>query len=314
MKLIKNFHNITKDEQNTVLTIGNFDGIHLGHQEILNNARRVAHENNAKENSENLKSALLTFEPHPLKIIKPEKICDQRLFSLSQKLSFLSTNNLVDIVFLAGFDKQMADLSAEDFVKKILVEKLKIKHLVIGYDFTFGKNRQGDATLLQKLGKTYNFSFHQIAAKNNSDAEIFSSSKIRKFISAGDIKSANSMLGRPYEINGIVIQGKNLARSIGFPTANFLPRLDLIKPKFGVYKVLAKVDNKEYKAVLNFGIKPTFDGNIPLYEVHIFDYNQDIYGKKITVKLLNFIRSEQKFNGIEELKEQIRKDVITAHE
>ncbi len=305
MQIIKNFQNINQNLQNSVLTIGNFDGIHLGHQEILNNAKRIAA-------SENLKSALLTFEPHPLKIIKPDHVFDQRLFSLSQKLSFLKNNNLVDAVFLANFNHDLANLSAEDFVKKILVDQLKIKHLIIGYDFIFGKNRKGDAHLLQQLAGVYNFSFHQIAAKSNSETDVYSSTKIRNLILAGNIKAANQMLGRNYEICGTVIKGKELARTLGFPTANFLPRKDLIKPKFGVYKTKVLIDKKEYPAILNFGIKPTFNGTEPLFEVHIFDFNQEIYGKKITLELLDFIREEKKFNGIEELKEQIKKDVNIA--
>jgi riboflavin kinase / FMN adenylyltransferase len=306
MHIIKNFHNISPNFQNTVLTIGNFDGVHLGHQEILNNAKRIA-------SGENLKSALLTFEPHPLKIIKPNQIFDQRLCSLSKKLAFLKNRNLVDIVFISGFNKQLANLSAQDFVQKILVEKLKIKHLIIGYDFIFGKDRLGDANLLQKLAGVYNFSFHQIAAKSNVGNQVYSSTKVRNLIKSGDIKSANQMLGRNYQVSGIVIKGKELARTLGFPTANFLPKIDLIKPKFGVYKAKVLLDNQEYKAVLNFGVKPTFSDNWPLFEVHIFNFNKDIYGKKITIELLDFIREEQKFNSVEELKLQIGKDVETCN-
>lgn len=303
MRIIRNFQNINNNFKNSVLSIGNFDGIHLGHQEILGNAKRIAA-------SENLKSALLTFEPHPLKIIRPEQNFDQRLFSLSKKLSVLKNENLVDLAFIAGFNCKIREMEAKDFVKEILIDKLQIKHLVVGYDFIFGKNRSGNAQMLQELGKVYNFSFHQIAARNDDNSQIYSSSKIRKFILSGDIKSANSMLGREYEIDGIVISGKKLARQIGFATANFLPKKDLIKPKFGVYKVLASVDNKEYKAILNFGVKPTFDQNQPLFEVHIFDFDKEVYGQKISVKLLDFIREERKFSGIEELKEQIKKDIL----
>jgi riboflavin kinase/FMN adenylyltransferase len=300
MRIIKNFHNINHNFQNTVLTIGNFDGVHLGHQEILNNVNRIA-------SSENLKSALFTFEPHPLKIIKPNDFFDKRLQSLSKKLFFLKNQNLVDIVFLSSFNRRLANLSAEDFVEKILVKQLKIKHLIIGYDFIFGKNRLGNANLLQKLAEVYNFSFHQIAAKGNS-LEVYSSTKIRNFIGLGKIKEANQMLGYCYQIGGLVIKGKQLARNLGFPTANFLPKKDIIKPKFGVYKANVLFDNKVYPAILNFGVKPTFLGSKPLFEVHIFNFNQEIYGQKIIVELLDFIREEKKFNSIEELRLQIKKD------
>ncbi len=304
MQIIKNFNSIKPNLQNTVLTIGNFDGVHLGHQEILNNVKRIA-------DSENLKSALLTFEPHPLKIIKPTQIFDQKICSLSQKLAFFKKNHLIDAIFIGRFNQKLANLPAEDFVQKILVEKLKIKHLIIGYDFIFGKDRSGDANLLQKLAGIHNFSFHQIAAKSNSESQIYSSTKIRNLINSGNVKTANQMLGRNYQVSGVVIQGKQLARTLGFPTANFLPKKDLIKPKFGVYKVVVLIDGKEYPAILNFGIKPTFSGTKPLFEVHIFNFDKQIYGKKITVELLDFIREEKKFNSVEELKLQIEKDCKT---
>ncbi len=302
MQIIKNFQNINHNFQNTVLTIGNFDGVHLGHQEILNNAKRIA-------SSENLKSALLTFEPHPLKIIKPHQIFDQKLCSLSQKLTFLKNKDLVDIVFIGSFNKKLANLSAEDFVEKILVEKLKIKHLIIGYDFIFGKDRLGDANLLQQLAGVYNFSFHQIAAKSGVDHQVYSSTKIRNLVSQGNIRAANQMLGCNYQVNGVVIEGKKLARTLGFPTANFLPKKDLIKPKFGVYKANVLVDGEKHQAILNFGIKPTFLGTQPLFEAHIFNFSEEIYGKRITIELLDFVRAEKKFNSIEELKQQIKKDI-----
>ncbi|MFT6077581.1 MAG: riboflavin kinase/FMN adenylyltransferase [Rickettsiales bacterium] len=302
MQIIRDFQNITPELQNSVLTIGNFDGVHLGHQEILNNAKRIA-------SSENLKSALLTFDPHPLKIIRPESNFDRGLFSLSQKLDFLKKKDLVDVVFVSNFDERLANLSAEDFVREILVEKMKIKHLIIGYDFIFGKNRVGDANLLQKLAGIYNFSFHQIAAKHNLDGQVFSSTKIRNFIENGDVKSAKQMLGRNYQITGSIIKGKQMARTIGFPTANFLPKKDLIKPKFGVYKAKVLIDEKEYSAILNFGVKPTFKASEPLFEVHIFDFDHEIYDKEIIVELIDFVREEKKFSGIEELKGQIQKDV-----
>ena len=303
MQIIRNFRNINCDLQNAILTIGNFDGVHLGHQEILKFSNNIA-------KKQNLKSALLTFEPHPLKIIKPNIFFDQKLYSLSQKLFFLKTKKLVDIAFISAFNHQMANLSAEDFVKIILVGKLKIKHLIVGYDFIFGKNRLGDTSLLQKLSKIHNFCVHQIVAKRNDLQQIYSSTMIRNFINSGDIKLANQMLGRNYQVSGVVIKGKQIAKNLGFATANFLPKPDLIKPKFGVYQVNVFLDNKQYLAILNFGTKPTLnDEKQPIFEVHIFNFNQDIYGKKIIVELLDFIREEKRFDSIEELKQQIKKDI-----
>ena len=303
MQIIRNFQNINKELTGTILTLGNFDGIHLGHQAILNDIRTIA-------KNYNTKSALLTFEPHPIKIIKPEKAQDIRLQSLEGKLRFLKKNNLVDAVFLVGFNRRLADLKAEYFVKNLLVDKLNIKHLAIGYDFAFGKNREGNIELLEKLSKNYGFGITKIEAKNDLSNQIYSSSKVRELIKSGQIKLANSMLGRPYEISGIVVAGQKIARNLGFPTANLIPKANLIKPKYGVYKAFV---NNQYKAIVNFGVKPTFENNKPLFEAHIFEFNQDIYGKKINVELLDFIREEKKFSSIEELRNQIKIDCKIAN-
>ena len=326
MQIIRNFQNINYDLQNTVLTIGNFDGVHLGHQEILSFIKtnfKVNDNQFTKQSGAgaNLKSALLTFEPHPLKIIKPNQIFDQKIYSLAQKLSILKSQKLLDIVFVSPFNQRLANLSAKDFVENFLVKTLRIKHLVVGYDFIFGKDRLGNADLLEEMAKIYNFSFHQISAKTNLSQQVYSSTQIRNFISSGNIESANQMMGRKYQVKGIVIEGRKLARNLGFPTANFLPKKDLIRPKFGVYKVNFLIDQKKsipqkYPAILNFGVKPTISQNEknyptqqPLFEVHIPNFNQDIYGKKITVEFLEFIREEKKFPSILELKQQIIKDV-----
>ena len=303
MQIIRNFQNINKELSGTVLTLGNFDGIHLGHQTILNDIKEIAKSYNAK-------SALLTFEPHPIKIIKPERAIDIRLQSLEGKLRFLRKENLVEVVFLVGFNQKLADLKAEDFVKTILVDQLKIKHLAIGYDFAFGKNREGNIELLEKLSNKYGFGITKIGAKNDASNQIYSSSKIRELIKSGEIKLANSMLGRPYRISGVVVSGQKIARNLGFPTANLIPKANLIKPKYGVYKALV---NSKYKAIVNFGIRPTFKNNKPLFEVHIFEFNQDLYGKKITVELLDFIREERRFDSIEELQNQIKIDCQIAN-
>lgn len=305
MQIIRNFQNINCELQNTVLTIGNFDGIHLGHQQILNNIKEIA-------NKANLKSALLTFEPHPIKIINPKQHLDIRITSLSQKLHFLREKKLVDIFFVNSFDQKLANLSAEDFVGDVLVAKLKIKHLVIGYDFIFGKNRSGDANLLEKLAKKYGFAFDIIPAQKDPAGQIYSSTLIRQLLDGGNVLAAHQILGRPYQVSGLVIKGKQLARSIGFPTLNLLPRAHIIKPKLGVYKSRVIIDNKPYQSIVNFGIKPTFNLDEPLFEAHIFNFNQEIYGKKVVIELLDFIRDEKKFSGINELQAQIKKDCALA--
>ena len=308
MKIIKNFYNINRTAQNSVLTLGNFDGIHLGHQEILKILRQIAANNG-------LKSALLTFEPHPLTIINPAHNKAMRIIDLEQKLHFLQENNLVDLVFIADFNSQLANLSAEDFVKKILVDHLKIKHLVVGYDFVFGKNRGGNIATLEHLAKIYDFNLTKIAAYKDKKNHIYSSSLIRKFISEGDVKSANSILGRHFEINGIVISGNQMGEKLGFPTANLKPKTDIIKPKYGIYKAMVKLaENKIiHKAVVSFGVRPTFgDGQQPLFEAHIFDFADDLYGQKITIELIDFIRQEKKFASEKALKKEMENDCVIA--
>jgi len=304
MKIIRNFNHINPELKNSVLTLGNFDGLHLGHQKMLEKVRNIASANNAK-------SALLTFEPHPAKILA-DKNWDMRIFNPAQKLNFLRTENLVDIVFVLNFTKEIANLNAEDFVKKILIDCLKIKHLAIGYDFVFGKNKSGNADLLEKLSTIYNFSFTKIDAVKDEAKNIYSSTNIRKLILSGDVKAAGERLGKNYQIQGIVVSGNKKGREIGFPTANIIPKSGIIKPKYGVYKALVKLsaEEKKYPAIVNFGIRPTIDGSKPLFEAHIFDFNRDIYGKKIIIEFLDFIREEKKFSSLEELKKQIEKDCI----
>jgi riboflavin kinase/FMN adenylyltransferase len=299
MQIIRNFHNINKENLHSFITLGNFDGVHLGHQNILRNLKTI---------SAGEKTALLTFEPHPIKIINRQAPNDIRISSLSQKLRFIKENNLVDIIFLANFNFELANLEAKDFVKKILIDRLKIKHIAIGYDFVFGKNKGGNANLLEELAKIHGFGFTRFDAIKNQTQNIYSSTAIRKSLIEGDVKAASQMLGRPYNVAGIVVKGEQKARQIGFPTANILPKFNLLKPKFGVYQANVKLENINYPAIVNFGVKPTFQGVKPLFEAHIFNFNKEIYGKKIIIELLDFIRAEKKFSGIEELKTQIQQD------
>jgi len=285
-----------------VLTIGNFDGVHLGHKKIITTVKQIAQE-------ENLISAILTFEPHPISIFKPELRRNFRINSLSQKLKIFRNYN-IDLAITLPFNHNFSELSACDFIKKILVEQLNIKYLVIGYDFIFGKNRKGNLQLLQEEAKRYGFNIINIEAQKNNE-QIYSSSSIRNLIQKGKISEANQVLGHNFTICGTIKHGKKLAHTIGFPTANLKPKTHIIKPKFGVYKVLVHLDNQTKNGIMNFGLKPTIGNNLePLYEIHIFDFNQEIYGKKICVELLNFVREEKKFSSLNALKKQIKKDII----
>lgn len=302
MRVIRNLNNIEKNLQNSCLTLGNFDGLHLGHQKILNFNKKLAQENQQK-------TALLTFEPHPRHFFVPKSKRNSRIYSLAQKLAILRAEKLVDIVFLMNFNQILANLEAQNFIEDILVKKLKVSNLTVGYDCNFGKNRLGNADLLKNLSQKYNYNFYQIAADKDNLKEIYSSTRVRNLLKINQIKDVNNILGRNYDIRGLVIKGNQQGRKIGFKTANIKPKFNIIQPNFGVYKTITKISGKKYNSISNFGIKPTFNNQSAFLETHIFDFKQDIYNQKITVELLDFIRPEMKFNDISQLKSQISKDI-----
>ncbi len=309
MRIIRNF-NQAETLPPLALTIGNFDGVHLGHKKIIQTINEIASESN-------LKSAVLTFRPHPIQLFRPELARDFTISSLAQKLQNLHDEKIA-YAMIAQFNQNFANINAGDFVKKILVEALNVKHLVIGYDFIFGKNREGNLQMLQEAAKLYGFKVSNIEALK-INGQICSSTAIRKMLQNGDVVGANQLLGKNFSIQGHVVSGRKLARQLGFATANIMAKPHIIKPKFGVYKVRLKIENRgagnntTQNGIMNFGIKPTIGGTFePLYEIHIFDFNQDIYGKKISVELLDFLREEKKFDSLENLKQQIIMDVKTA--
>ncbi len=288
------------------LTIGNFDGVHLGHSKIVDEVKNFAKE-------KNLLSAILTFEPHPIAFFKSDRAKDFRITSLSQKLKIFREKK-IDRVIILPFNQKIASIKAEDFIEQILVKALNIKHLSVGYDFIFGQNREGNFQLLEQAAKKFGFELNQISALKEAN-QICSSSLIRKFISEGKIIEANRFLGRNFTIYGNVNEGRKLAHQLGFPTANLLVKPHIIKPKFGVYKTLTFIPSldKKFPSISNFGVKPTICGDsIPLLETHILNFDQNIYGKKIEVELLDFVREEKKFESLEDLKVQIKKDLVSV--
>jgi riboflavin kinase/FMN adenylyltransferase len=288
-------------EIETVITIGTFDGVHKGHQTILHRLQEV-------KQSKNLKSIVFTFHPHPRKIILSEKQSIKILTTPSEKIQLLQSYN-IDYLIFCPFTKEFANIPPEDFVH-YLSTQLNIKHIIIGYDHKFGKDRKGDINTFYQLKDKYHFEVEQIPAKTVNEINI-SSTKIRQFLLSGDIENANELLGYNYFLSGTVIEGKKLGRTIGIPTANIkVEDEDKLIPANGVYCVNVNIQNKTYKGALNIGTNPTTDSdNSQKIEVHILNFNEDIYHQKIQISFLKKIRDEEKFDSIESLKNQILQDI-----
>ncbi|WP_262711480.1 bifunctional riboflavin kinase/FAD synthetase [Chryseobacterium sp. SNU WT5] len=275
-----------------------FDGVHLGHQSIISKL-------NAISKGKDLESAILTFWPHPRKVFSPSD--DLKLLNTIEEKKYLLEKNDLQHLFLKEFDEDFRNLTGEEFVKQVLVNKLKVQHLIIGYDHTFGKNKSGDFSLLKKLGPECGFEVEQVEAVNYKDLNI-SSTQIRNALSSGEIISANEMLGYNYSITGKVVHGKKIGRTIGYPTANI--EVDAIKllPKKGAYIVDVFVNNTPYKGMLSIGTNPTVEGKLITTEVYILDFNDDIYGEEISVNFRDFLHEEIKFESLEKLIDQLDLD------
>ena len=297
MKIIREFENYTENTPK-VLSLGMFDGVHFGHISIINLLKSVAQENN-------LETAILTFWPHPRKVFNPNDEI-KLLNTLNEKLNLLE-NAKLDVVFLKSFDENFRNLTGEEFVRQILVQKLNVKHIIIGHDHVFGKNKSGNFELLQKLSKELDFVVQQLDAVKEGEFNI-SSTKIRNCLANGNIIGANKMLGYHYSVSGKVIDGKKLGRTIGYPTANIeVDELKLL-PKKGAYIVEVYVKNKFYKGMLSIGTNPTVNGDKLTVEVYILDFNKDIYDEEITVKFRDFLHEEIKFESLEKLIERLDED------
>lgn len=309
MILIRNLNQINHQLPKIALTIGNFDGVHLAHQNIINKTKEIAKKHQ-------IKSALLSFEPHPIVFLNRHLDNYQSNFNLSslaQKLRLLQKFYL-DYVIILPFNQSLSQNSAVEFIERILIDKINTKSLVVGYDFTFGNKRDGNLKTLE----SYNFDLHQIAPikifTQNNDEITISSTLARNYFKNGKIKELNKILGYNFAIDGRVVNGQKIARQLGFKTANIKPKTPIITPKYGVYKTQTIINNydKKFLSITNFGLKPTLSEGkelIPIFENHIIDFNQDIYHQKITIEFIDFIREEKKFSSIEELKKQIIIDI-----
>lgn len=285
---------------NPVITIGTFDGVHMGHRAIL----KTVCDHAAKIDGE---SILLTFEPHPRKLIFPDQPI-HILTPLEKKLELITELGIQHVV-VVPFTKEFASLSAREYISDFLVKMFKPSAVVIGYDHHFGNDRKGNIHLLKEMQAACGFDVVEISAQLIEEAAV-SSTKIRKAIQAGDVQDANAMLNRPYSLAGVVQKGAQLGRTIGFPTANIKPNeAEQIVPGNGVYAVNVKVGTESYPAMLNIGVRPTVTNESSVHiEAHIFDFNTDVYGQEIEVMFITRLRDEQKFASLDELKAQLAND------
>ncbi len=289
---IKNKH------KNSIVAVGNFDGIHLGHKKVINQAKK-------KAKKYKLPFGLITFEPMPVMFFNPN-IINHRINSLDQKIEDLKKLKL-DFLIIIKFDKSFSSQSAKNFIEKILVKKIKSKFIFVSKNFRFGRKRKGNITTLKNFQKIYEYKT-EITAPLKISKKIISSTLIRKKISLGKINELNKYLGRPWCISGKVIKGERRGRKIGFPTCNI--RLNDYKiPKKGVYSVIVETSQFKKKGIANIGYRPTFNGQSLLLEVNIFGINKNLYNKLIKIKFIKFIRPEKKFKDLEQLKRQIKIDV-----
>ena len=303
---MKIFNNINEFncKKSTIITIGTFDGVHLGHQKILKKLN-VEAENNG------LESCVLTFFPHPRTVLNPDSSL-KLINTIDERISLFKKSK-IDNLIVHPFTKGFSELDSEDYVKNILVDQLKAKIVLIGYDHKFGKNRTADIKNLKEYGIKYNFEVIEIKAEEINDIAI-SSTKIRNSIEEGDIQLTNSYLGYEFSFFGKVVKGNSIGKTLGFPTANIKIGTDLkLIPKNGVYLISTIMNQKIIFGMMNIGIKPTTNENTKSIEVNLFDFNQNLYDTNITIYIKQFLREEIKFNSLNELKLQIEKDKIICN-
>ncbi len=298
MNIIEGIKNY-KNSKPTILTVGTFDGVHLGHQKIIRKLKEEATRLHAE-------SLILTFHPHPRKVLQPE-IPLQLIQTIEERISALEKAGL-DTLIIQPFDKQFSRLSAEEYVEQVLVHQLDIKKIIIGYDHRFGRNREANIKDLRHFATIFDFEVEEISVAE-IDLISISSTKIRKAISNGNLNLVQRFLGRPFELGGNVVHGNQLGRSIGFPTANIeIGTSDKLIPNKGVYWIKGLKDMSDVYGMMNIGTKPTVKSDLISVEIHFFDWNKDLYNSTIYVQVLKRLRDEKKFNSIVDLKEQLQKD------
>jgi riboflavin kinase/FMN adenylyltransferase len=302
LKVIENYKNFNPSKK-TIVTIGTFDGVHVGHQKIVEQLVAASKTDN---------SVLLTFFPHPRMVLQKDNSI-KLINTIAERIEILERTGL-DYLIVHPFDKDFSRLSALDFVRDVLVGQLNMSQLVIGYDHRFGKNREGNFEQLEEYGHMYDFLVHEIPAQDINAISV-SSTKIRKALQEGDIKKATKYLGHSFSISGTVVSGKRLGNTIGFPTANLeIEESYKLIPKKGVYLVRSEIDGVWLNGMMNIGLRPTVQGKFETIETHFFNFDGDLYGKKIQIELLDFLREEQKFDSVEGLKNQLSIDKKKSNE
>jgi len=303
-KIIRGFHNLPQNAAGCVATIGNFDGVHLGHQAVLSQLA-------LKGDSLNLPSVVITFEPQPNEYFALEK-APARLTRFREKVEALRCFAIEQLCVLR-FNKQLAEMSAEAFIQQLLVDGLNVQYLVVGDDFRFGKGRKGDFAMLQRAGEQFGFQVVNMHTFELAESRV-SSTRIREALHSGNLKQAETLLGRPYRMSGSVAHGDKRGRTIGFPTANIHLHRHKV-PLTGVYAVqVFGIKGEPVQGVANVGVRPTVDGSKAILEVHLFDFSAEIYGAHVQVYFLHKLRDEQRFESLEALKLQIEKDCLLARD
>jgi riboflavin kinase/FMN adenylyltransferase len=302
MHIVYDLNELIEPLRNPVLTIGNFDGVHKGHLALFDKVMERAKAIHGQ-------SVVMTFNPHPIKVMNPGN-GPPLITPIEQKLELIS-NTGIDVIICLAFTPEFASMPAEDFVQDILTDRLGVREIVVGYDYTFGQKRQGDVSLLRKMGDKLGFRVHVTDPIHLDDA-VVSSTSIRELVQQGNLVDAKKFLGRDYEICGTVIKGKGRGgRLLGFPTANLKPVDELI-PKRGVYAVTVRIDDKDYCGVTNIGYNPTFGDDALSVETHVLDFCENILGKTIRVKFIQRLRDEKTFSDVKGLSDRITQDIEQA--
>jgi riboflavin kinase / FMN adenylyltransferase len=296
------YRNLDKShyDKNSIITVGTFDGIHLGHREIISKVNEL-------KSQGNFRTVVVTFDPHPQLILRNKGSEIKLLSTIDEKIDTFEKLG-IDVLYILEFNKDMASTHAEEFLEKYLVNGIGLSHLVLGFDHSFGKNREGNFETLSSLTHKFGFEVHKVE-EFKGDTSI-NSTAIRNLLLNGNVEKANELLGYDYSFEGTVVKGDRRGNTIGFPTANVeVKGMNKLIPKNGVYMVRANVNGKEYDGMMNIGFRPTVSETHKIHiEVNIFDFNEDIYGKNIKVVLRKYIREERKFNSLDELVKQLNKD------